>query len=694
MSEGAVERAIRLIRGNPWHAHITLFAHRHKDAPADFHPELVADFWSDERDTQRLAYRGSAKSTLAEEDAAIAICCASFRNILIIGASETRAAERLAAIAYELETNELLEQLFGPQKQEGGANWTQTRIVTRRQVCVQAMGRDQSIRGIKFHDQRPDFVLVDDFEDKENVQTPEARIKTLRWFLAELLPACDPDRRVRIRATPMDAESVPMRLWKEANWPTRVYPIEHPGEAGERVPSWPSRHPLGWIDNERRIYERLGEIAVWQREYMCEAIADADTQFRQEQIKVRPQVRTWQASYAMIDPARSVGRNSASTGWAVWSWLQHPSRLVVWGADAQLLLPDEIVALAFEMSDRFDPVHVGVEQDGLEQFLLQPLRQEMVRQGRVVPVKGMRAPRGKLDFIRGLQPFFAAGEVEFAQELPALKEQLLNFPRGRIDAPNALAYALLMRPGLPIYENFSQEHIVEEPLYDRSKPLFLSANASGSLLCAALVQAGDGGLRVIADFVAEGVAAETVPLVLAQASLLADASRQHRLPQSRSFSEMLKAAAPDEYVEVRRPLTWVIPPVHGEKWVNVGLRQAIRALPAEVRLGGGRVQGQQALRDLLDQRHRGMPAVEIGRQAHWTLRALAGGYTRAMVRGRLQDYAEEGPYRLLMEGLESFAALLKSPALANDGEEDDKANYAFNRHGQRYESVMPQRGRR
>src|SRR6266851_3419310 len=233
---------------NPWLAHTALFSHRHPFAAAEFHQELVEDFWSPEPESVRLAFRGSAKSTLGEEDICLAVCSRAFRNILIIGSSETRAAERLASVSYELVANDLVTLVFGPQK---GAVWTQTKLVTPHNVCAQAMGRDQDIRGIKHLEWRPDLVFIDDVEDKDSVQTPEGRIKTLRWLLGELLPACAPHRKIRIRATPMDAESVPMRLINESKWPSKTYPIEYLGPDGLRRSSWPQLFPLSWIDQQR-----------------------------------------------------------------------------------------------------------------------------------------------------------------------------------------------------------------------------------------------------------------------------------------------------------------------------------------------------------------------------------------------------------------------------------------------------------
>ena len=88
---------------------------------------------------------------------------------------------------------------------------------------------------------------------------------------------------------------------------------------------------------------------------------------------------------------------------------------------------------------------------------------------------------------------------------------------------------------------------------------------------------------------------------------------------------------------------------------------------------------------------RGLPAVEISPAARWTLRALAGGYTRGMVRGRLQDFAEEGPYRVLMEGLEAFCGM--TDAAAHKEDDPDQISRVDERSGLRYASAMPARAR-
>jgi predicted phage terminase large subunit-like protein len=129
--------------------------------------------------------------------------------------------------------------------------------------------------------------------------------------------------------------------------------------------------------------------------------------------------------------------------------------MVIWDAGAEMWKPDELIDHVFKIADQYQPVEIGVEEDGLNEFVLQPLRHEQLRRNMLVPIRAMKAPKGKIAFIESLQPFFLAGEVSFAKELPALVQQFLAFPTGHIDAPNALAYALRMRPGLVVYDDFS-----------------------------------------------------------------------------------------------------------------------------------------------------------------------------------------------------------------------------------------------
>lgn len=598
-----------------------------------------------------MAFRGAAKSTLSEEAVIVGACLRKFRNGIILGENEPRAVERLTSIKHEFESNPFIEELFGPMV---GTTWQERKIILANGVVIQAFGRGQSLRGAKHLSARPDMAFGDDMEDDESVSTPVNREKFKSWFMKVLLPALAPDARMRVSGTPLDPEAWLLKLQASSDWRTLVFPIEHKSPDGERVAAWPDRFPLEAIDKIRQSYADLGATQDFAQEYMCEASDPATRIFTIDMVKVEPTVRTWQPVYAMFDPARTTGPKSATTGRAVWSWIGN--RLVVWEASGGMWQPDEIVNKVFEVNDTYRPIKIGIEQTGLHEFIMQPLRSEQHRRGITVPVHALNAPAlGQIGVIKGLQPYFKAGEVRFAQELPELVKQLLSFPTGQRDTLNALAYAPRIRPGVPVYDNFRSEHVAEEVLV-RAGRIYLAIGATGQYTTAVMCQFHNGGLYVIGDWVREGDPGAVLSDIVSSASIAAG-----------------------------RGLYLVAGPEHFRDHDTVGLRGACRKLPAELHTGGAAASGRQVLRGLLARANHGRPAVAVCTSAQWTINGLAGGYCRAITKaGILSDFAEEGPYRLLMEGLESFAALLNSGLTANDKER----HYDYTPDGRKYLSAL------
>lgn len=651
----ALTRTLLDLARTPRKAHRVLFNHRHPNKTPPFHLEII-DLWhSGFARVLIQAFRGAAKSTLAEEAIIIQALLRQFKNGIILGETFDRAVERLRAIKHEFETNEKIERLFGNQV---GATWSESKIVLANGVIIQAFGRGQSLRGSKHLDARPDRAFCDDIENEESVVSPEAIAKCMQWFMAVVIPALDPVAKIRINGTPLHPQSVLCQLAADPSWITRIYPIEHfSTRSGERVPTWPDRFDLSAIDAKRADYTRLGLLNHFAQEYMCQAEDPATKPFTSGLLRVEPTVRSWHTTYAMCDPARTVKSTSATTGMAVWSWFGN--KLIVWDGWAGFWLPDQIVSELFKLDADYRPVLIGIERDGLEEFILQPLRHEQIKRGQAIPIRALKAPKGKIDFIKGLQPFFKAGEVVFAKELPQLREQLLGFPTGRIDIPNALAYALMLRPGQPVFDNFSHQHIVPEMGVSPWQPVWLALNADGRCTSAVLCQLVDGTLHVTHDWVREGEPGAYLADFVREASL--DSGKRLRL---------------------------LAPPTHFSQYDSIGLRAAVQQLPAQLTRGGEPKAGRAELRSMLGRLVHGRPALLVSDQARWTLNALSGGYAREVERkGLLSDEPTVGPYRVLMEGLESFAALARAPLLTE--EDDNQLNYRFTPDGRRYISSRP-----
>jgi hypothetical protein len=648
-------------------AHETIFASRRDCSSSPMHMDMLGMQYSDIDKVLLMAFRGSAKTTLAEEVLTLApiinFPTNPAHNFLIIGSNETRAAERLEAVKHELQTNEALLQTFGDYK---GDTWTNTRITLKNNVCIQALGQDQSMRGTKYLSWRPDFILLDDIEEEEHVATPEARLKFLRRFLAKILPAFARNCRVRMNATPLDAEALAVTLSNSPEWTTKVYPIKYMDPAtGQWKATWETAFPMERIDKIERDLASKGQLAIFEREYMMMAAAVHDALFKDENLVYEPRPRTFQAIYAMYDPARSINKNSAHTGKAVWSW--ENNKLLVWEAGGHFWKPDEIIKDALQTSEKYDPVLVGFEEDGLNEFLMQPLRAAATKVEHPFPFCPVKAPRSKIDFIRGLQPFHAAKEIIFVGEpsqFETLVAQLKNFPTGRIDAPNALAYALMLRPGLPVFEGFPLTAIISESLQpSRARPLMLAVHASktSQQLVGAVCQFGAEGLTVYADYAFEGTPG------LRLAGLL----------QAASF-------------DFGRRLQVIAPPLHFQPYDVIGLRAAAASIPVEIEKGGQPQAGREALRQMLERLNpaTGRPRLAVRENAHWTLRGFAGGYHYDMngPKGQLRPEPKSNIYAVVLGALESIAA---RSGLAMSDSQTYERHYAEDAYGRQYLTSRP-----
>jgi hypothetical protein len=356
----------------------------------------------------------------------------------------------------------------------------------------------------------------------------------------------------------------------------------------------------------------------------------------------------------MVDPARTTNQKSARTGYAVWGWTAN--RLHVVEAHGGFHKPDEIIDEIFRLHALHDPIHVGVELVGLEEWMAQPLRHAMVQRGVALPLLPLRAPKDKNGFIGSLQPFYQAGEVTHAAALPDLVSELLAFPTGRKDVPNALAYALRMRAGRPVYEDFRPDHVrAIEPA--ARTPCWLLVNARPARTSGVLVQAIDGVLRVFADWVREG-------------------------PPQETFSDLARDAA----LTAAAPLRIYAGSEHFDAHANVGLVQAARRGASLVQRGGPSEAASGSLAEYLRETRRGEPRMLVSPDARWTLKALSGGYARGLDKaGVVQDHPAENDYRMAMEPLEGFVRWFS--ALASTEESRQDVRYATTNDGRRYLSA-------
>jgi len=172
-----------------------LFPRTYTRPLADFHEEFWARMWAHTPGrTATEIYiwpRGFSKTTNAER-AVVRLAAAGFRYILYVKETQDQANDAVQNIGAVLESAEvesyypLLSQRevnkFGNSK-----GWRRDRMRTASGVVVDAAGLDTSIRGLLLEGSRPDVILLDDLDSKED--TLRTTAKKIRTLTSSIIPA-------------------------------------------------------------------------------------------------------------------------------------------------------------------------------------------------------------------------------------------------------------------------------------------------------------------------------------------------------------------------------------------------------------------------------------------------------------------------------------------------------------------------
>ncbi len=223
-----------------------------------------------------VAFRGSGKSTLITLSYALwAILGVQKKKfVLIICQTQAQAKQHMANLRRELENNPLLKSDLGPFRVESAGEWAMSSIVfqnTGARIMIASI--DQSIRGIRHYEHRPDLLILDDIEDLNSTKTLEGRNKIFDWFTREVVPLGDIGTRIVLVGNLLHEDSLMMRLKrkileKELRGVYLWFPLLN--EHGDCL--WP-----GKFDTKEKLDELRHSVAneiAWQQEYLLNIVSD------------------------------------------------------------------------------------------------------------------------------------------------------------------------------------------------------------------------------------------------------------------------------------------------------------------------------------------------------------------------------------------------------------------------------------
>ena len=641
-----------------------LFAHKHKNTSPAFHVKIM-DLWRSADDLVVIeAFREGAKTTLSEEFMLMEAAFGNFKYALIFGETYTKACQRIEAIKHEVITNERLQGLFGTLK---GSVWSENKILLKNGVCLEAHGWDEEIRGYKHRDMRPDRAYLDDIENKTLVRDTQTVDANWKKIYLELIPAMDKELgKVRMTGTPLADDCLIRRASAAEDWTSGKFPICN-GDINdpEAESLWPDRYPMEWIRKKREQYERNGMLREFNQEYMLIATGSQGKPFTEEMIRYQDMAPTAYAPRKVImDPARTVEvKKSDQTGHVTVSKLG--TRIYVHQSGGEYWQPDEIVAGAFAMSKKHDDAEVVIEKNSLDDWLLQPIRAMSLMTGQHLDMRAVNAPqdRDKAAFIMGLRPFFMAGDIILVGGRAAhsqLVSQILNFPSGKRDILNALAYVLRVFAGISVYPDFTDDNIVNGYSPSRREQLLLGVNSTGSETTAVLVAVDGRNMTVLADWVSPLMPNDAVPDIVA----------------------LIRAV-----YQNRQVTAWVPADVFDQVGRNP-LLAALKACGLKPNRGENAVMSRGSLSPSIRTAMGGRRMLLVDDNARATLNAFSGGYNWPVKSGGERgSEPTRNSARTLIEALETLTLAMTKPNNASVGMSPNSVNST----GTPFLSALPNR---
>ncbi len=288
------------------------YAHYVKYETADFQKEIIHCLEkSSTKNLYIVAFRGSGKSTMITTAYPIwAILGEQQKKFCIIFCqTKAQAKQHMMNIRTELENNVILKNDLGPFQEESDEWGSYSLVFKKHKARITVASTDQSIRGIRHNEHRPDLIICDDVEDVQSTKTIEGRNKTYHWLRGEVIPAGDKNTRLIIVGNLLHEDSLLMRIKEEISQEkTEGTFKEYPLLDKNNNCLWPGKYKTE-EDIAKEKLKIASEIS-WQREYLLRIIPNDDQVIYPEWIQFYDELpgkehKAYRGTYAGVDLAIS-----------------------------------------------------------------------------------------------------------------------------------------------------------------------------------------------------------------------------------------------------------------------------------------------------------------------------------------------------------------------------------------------------
>lgn len=232
-----------------------------------------------------IMFRGSGKSTIMTTIYPLYALFGKPGKKLIVIVSQTAdlARTHMKNIKSELENNKLLKEDLGPFKEVDNLWNAQAIELPQQNAMIMAISIDQSIRGLRYKQHRPDLIICDDIEDSQSVKTEEGRRRTQELYSSEIAPLGDLGTQIVMVGNYLHPNGLLSKLKTDIDeGKIRGKALFVPLINADRQIAWPQKFPT--LDDVYKLKALIADEIIWLREYELRIVADFNNFYTFENI--------------------------------------------------------------------------------------------------------------------------------------------------------------------------------------------------------------------------------------------------------------------------------------------------------------------------------------------------------------------------------------------------------------------------
>ena len=331
---------------------------------------------------------------------------------LLVSATGALAEKWLRLVKEDAEGNEWIRGRYGNCV---GDPWTADNAIfktPRGKFELMAKGAGKQTRG--FH---PDWIVCDDLENDEQMDSADQRQKVKEWFFGTLLNTLGDKERLIVVGTLLHPDSLLSDLRHMEGWTVLYFECTTP----DNLSIWPEKWPMSALEARKRELEEAGMGHLFDQEFRNRPYAGTASVFHRDWFKsYEPESAVFQNeihkglyTVVALDPAISTKDSADYTGLEAFSVVpgQSPTKIYLRDVERGHWTIAQTVGKCMDWYDRLQANAIIIETTAAQEAFAQEFERYFAEQRRYAVVVRVQPDKDKLRRASKVQPMVQKGLV-------------------------------------------------------------------------------------------------------------------------------------------------------------------------------------------------------------------------------------------------------------------------------------------